>query len=257
MYPTAQALARTYSDREYTDPWVKVQDYRRVQAYTAEHPTHGRVRVGSALELPASRVRTWISGGMPDPVHGIQSAIDHGWLDPDPDSDAAVGLIELLAHILAGGSVATDTYVPAVSLAPQVPVESIDATFDKLGVDTTRRHHEASDRATEIIPQTDASVLGRCLSTMGAPLGDKVDLETFPPGVWDVPPAVQRSFAQIYVAHRAITYPDKETMVIKEQRAPTYLDGLGSLLNTVTDEPVTVGNGTVTISAAAARALTS
>src|SRR6056297_2604623 len=44
MSPTARALARTYSDREYPDPWEKVLDYRRVRAYAAEHPDAGRGR---------------------------------------------------------------------------------------------------------------------------------------------------------------------------------------------------------------------
>jgi len=39
MEPTARSLARTYSDRVYPDPWEKVEDYQRVQAYAAEHRT--------------------------------------------------------------------------------------------------------------------------------------------------------------------------------------------------------------------------
>ena len=42
MEPTARSIARTYSDRVYPDPWEKVEDYQRVQAYAAEHPNAGR-----------------------------------------------------------------------------------------------------------------------------------------------------------------------------------------------------------------------
>jgi len=38
MEPTARSLARTYSDRVYPDPFEKVEDYQRVQAYAAENP---------------------------------------------------------------------------------------------------------------------------------------------------------------------------------------------------------------------------
>jgi hypothetical protein len=78
MEPTAQSIARTYSDRVYPDPWEKVEDYQRVQAYAAEHPNAGRTAVGTALELPAGRVRSWLNGGQPDPVRGIETASAHG-----------------------------------------------------------------------------------------------------------------------------------------------------------------------------------
>lgn len=255
MFPTAQALARTYSDREYTDPWEKVLDYRRVQAYSAEHPKHGRTRVGNALDLPPSRVRAWISGGMPDSVRGIQSAIDHGWLDPDPHSDTATGFIELLAHVLAGGSITADTLVPAITISQHVSLETIQKSFDRVDVETTIRHDDTSSRATEVIPSSDASVLGRCLVTIGAPAGEKVDLDSFPPIVWDVPSDTQQSFARIYVAHRAIRFPQKQTLVIQEQRPQAYLEELKDFLAAVTGQTVTVGDQRITISADAARAL--
>lgn len=256
MSPTAQALARTYSDREYTDPWEKVLDYRRVREYAADHPKHGRSRVGNALELPPNRVRGWINGGMPDPVRGIQTAIDHGWIDPDPDGETAAGLVELLAHVLAGGSITTDTFLPAVTTGRRVGIDEIRETFEQVGVGTIVRHEDADGRATEVVPATDASVLGRCLVTMGAPAGEKVGLESFPAVVWDVSGEVRESFARIYVAHRAAEYPEKRTMVIQEDRSEAYLRGLRELLMEVTGKTVTVGDRTVTISADAVRALT-
>ncbi|MFC5134272.1 MULTISPECIES: hypothetical protein [Haloferacaceae] len=255
MSPTARALARTYSDREYADPWEKVLDYRRVREYAADHPKHGRTRVGNALELPPSRVRAWINGGMPDPVRGIQAAIAHGWIDPDPDGETAAGLVELLAHVLAGGSIAADTFVPAVATARRVDLDGIREAFDRVGVGTIVRNDDADGRATEVVPATDASVLGRCLVTMGAPAGEKVGLESFPAVVRDVPGEVRESFARVYVAHRAAEYPEKRTMVIQEDRSEAYLRGLRELLADVTGKTVTVGNGTVTISADAVRAL--
>lgn len=253
MSPTARALARTYSDREYTDPWKKVLDYRRVREYVADHPKHGRTRVGNALDLPPNRIRTWISGGMPDPVRGIQTAIGYGWLDPD--DEIAGGLIELLAHVLAGGSITADTFVPAVTTCRRVGLDRIRETFDRVGVETTVRHGDTGRRATEVVPTTDASVLGRCLVTMGAPAGRKVGLDRFPAAVWDVSREHQRSFAGIYVAHRAAEYPEKRTMVIQEDRSETYLRGLRELLADVSGKTVTLGNRTVTISADAVRAL--
>ncbi|OYR81293.1 hypothetical protein DJ72_11140, partial [Halorubrum distributum] len=130
MKPTANALSRTYSDRVYPDPWEKVLDYRRVREYAAEHPTAGRVRVGRALDLPAERVRGWLEDTVPDPVRGINTAIDRGWLDPDSDSEMAAALVELLAHVLAGGSIPAGNYLPAVTPGERVSVAEIRAAFE-------------------------------------------------------------------------------------------------------------------------------
>lgn len=58
MRPTARALARTYSGREYSDPLEKVLDYRRVREHAAGHPAHGRTRVRSALDLAGGSIKT-------------------------------------------------------------------------------------------------------------------------------------------------------------------------------------------------------
>ena len=252
MPPTAKDLARTYSDREYPDPWQKVLDYRRVREYAVEHPKHGRTRAGNALELPPSRIRAWLNGGMPDPVRGIQTAIDHGWVDPDETTTAA--LVELLAHVLAGGSI-NERFVPAITIDDSVTVDDVRSVFEALDVDSHIRNEEVDNRATEVIPATDASVLGRCLVAIGAPVGEKVGLDSFPHIVWDVPRSVRESFARIYVGHRGLTYETKATRVIQEDRSRAYLDDLRDVLIDVTGESVSVGNGRVTISAAAARRL--
>lgn len=255
MQPTAPALARTYSDREYPDPWEKVLDYRRVRAYAVEHPNHGRTRAGNALDIPPSRVRGWLNDGIPDPVRAIRTATDRGWLDPDPDGDIAAALVDLLAHVLSGGSVTNQTYVPAVATGRRVNIDDVRTVFIRIGVDPAVRRDDEDGRATEVIPATDASVLGRCLVTMGAPAGGKLDLDVFPSVVRDVPNAVRRSFVRIYVDHRAREYAGKRTMVIQEERSAGYLQGLCELIADVTGESVTVSSRNVTISADAVREL--
>jgi len=59
MEPTARSLARTYSDRVYPDPFEKVEDYQRVQAYAAENPNAGRTAVGTHLSYP---LREFVGG---------------------------------------------------------------------------------------------------------------------------------------------------------------------------------------------------
>jgi hypothetical protein len=252
MEPTARSLARTYSDRVYPDPWEKVEDYQRVQAYAAEHPNSGRTAVGNALELPPSRVRGWLNGGQPDPVRGINTANAHGWLDPDCDMGGA--LVELLAHVLAAGSI-NETFVPAISPGRRVGRDAIEAAFAAVGVDSQHRHADKDSRATEIYPVSDASVLGRCLVAMGAPQGPKTDLEAVPAVVWESPPAVRRRFVECYVAHRGIHYETKATTRIQEDRPKSYFVDLHKLIDECVAGNVSRGEQGLTISADAAREL--
>ena len=255
MSPTARALARTYSDREYPDPWEKVLDYRRVREYAAEHPNAGRVRVGNALDLPNERVRGWLKDATPGPVRAINTAVDRGWLDPDPDGETAAALVELLAHVLAGGSVSATSYVPAVTPGERVDAPEIRRAFERVGVETKRRNAGAPGRATEVVPTCDGTVLGRCLVTMGVPTGVKTSLERLPAVVWDVPRSVRRAFARTYVRHRGLNYEGKSTTRIQVDRPESFIEELCDVLADVIDGRVT-GSGTgITVSADAVREL--
>lgn len=254
MEPTAQSLARTYSDRVYPDPWEKVTDYRRVREYVASHPDAGRTKVGNALDLPPGRVRGWINDGMPDPVRGIQTAIDHGWLNPDPDSEIAGALVKLAAHIMAGGSISA-SWVPAVSVGRQVTQSLIKDAFDAVEVQTTTRHTDSDRRATEVVAREDATVLGRCLSCMGVPQGTKTDVESLPSVLQQVPGEIQQAYAQVVVLHRGINYDDKDTTRVMSERPAEYHDAVANLIRTVTGESATSDERGVTVSAAAARTL--
>lgn len=255
MEPTAQQIARTYSDRVYPDPWEKVLDYRRVREYTAEHPNAGRVRVGNALDLPSPRVRGWINASVPDPVRGINTAIDHGWVEPHAHNSTAAALTELLAHVLAGGSISKESFVPAVAPGRRVKTGEIRQAFENVTVDTVTRRNSTETRPAEVVPTRDASVLGRCLVAMGAPAGDKTTLDRLPPAVWEVPHDVRRLFAQIYIRHRGLYYKNKATIQVQVKRPVSFIKDLWALLDDVTTERITSSENRITISADAAREL--
>ena len=255
MEPTAKSLSRTYSDRVYPDPWEKVLDYRRVREYAAEHPDAGRTRVGRALDLPPGRVRGWLKDTIPDPVRGINVAIDRGWLDPDSGSETAAALVELLAHVLAGGSITARNYSLGVAPGERVDGEEIRDAFERVGVETRTRNADTPGRAPEIVPTCDGTVLGRCLVVMGAPAGEKTTLKHLPAVVWDVPRPVRRSFAQIYVRHRGLKYPDKSTTHVQVKRPDSFFAELREVLDDVLDEPIGGTDAKLTISADAAREL--
>ncbi len=247
-----RALARTYSDRVYPDPWEKVEDYRRVQAYAAEHPNAGRTVVGKALELPPSRVRGWLNGGEPDSVRGINTASDYGWIDPDEKMTGAI--IDLLAHILAGGSI-NEGFVPAITTGRRIDRTQLVTVFNRVGVGTEVRRADSDRRATEVYPATDASVLGRCLVAMGAPQGVKTNLDSVPPIVWDSAESHQRRFVESYVAHRGAYFETKATTRIQEDRPASYIADLYNLINQTVSGSVSYTDQGITISADAAREL--
>ncbi|MFC7187856.1 hypothetical protein [Halorubrum yunnanense] len=255
MQPTAQGIARTYSDRVYPDPWEKVLDYRRVREYSAEHPNAGRVRIGNALDLPSSRVRGWINDSVPDPVRGINTAIQHSWVEPNPNGKIAASLVELLAHVLSGGSISEKFFVPAVAPGKRVEIQEIRQAFESVGVETVTRHEDSKSRSTEVVPANDGSVLGRCLVTMGVPNGQKTKLDRLPPAVWDVPVSVRRSFAQIYLRHRGLDHKQKATTQVQVKRPVSFIKDLWKLLDGVCDGRVTSSGERITISADAAREL--
>jgi hypothetical protein len=254
MQPTARSLARTYSDRVYPDPWEKVEDYRRVQEYIADHPNAGRTRVGNILELPPSRVRGWIGDTVPDPVRGINTAIDHGWLDPSPDSEIARNLVILAAHVIGGGSI-SKTWVPAVTVSRQLDADQLQTDIETLGVKTATRHAESDSRATEVVPRTDGSVLGRCLVCMGVPQGTKTTQSELPHVLDELPDELCRAFLIRLFAHRAVEYEDKSTTRLMADRPLSFHEQLADLIRDVTGESVTVDKRGVTVSANAVRAL--
>ena len=163
-------------------------------------------------------------------------------------------LVELLAHVLAGGSV-NERFVPAITTGRRVDRDAIVRVFEALGVDAQIRHADSDGRATEVYPTADASVLGRCLVAMGAPRGVKTNLDAIPRIVWGSPEPIRQQFVESYIAHRAVHFDEKATTRIQEERPASYLADLHKLISEFVTEPISHGPRGLTISAAAAREL--
>ncbi|WP_426962916.1 hypothetical protein [Haloparvum alkalitolerans] len=228
-------------------------DYRRVQQYAADHPNAGRVAVGNALELPPGRVRGWLNGSRPAPVRGIQTAHAHGWIDPEPDM--LDSLVELLAHVLAGGSIPAETYLPTLTPGRRVPVETLVDAIEAVGCQATVHRRADDDRPPKVTPATDGAILGRVLVAAGAPAGPKTQMSGLPEVVRLADASSRRAFAEVYAKHRAVSYSEKDTTRILEDRSQAYRHSLRDLLAAATEESVTVNECGITLSAAASRAL--
>lgn len=235
---TVRELARTYNPPGYADPYDCVQDYRRVQRYTAEHPRQGSQAVSSAVNLPRERIRGWVdSDARPDCVHAIETAEAHGWLIDDWTSPVADGLNTLAAWLLASGSLTTETYQPhwiANDNADRLreSARAVDVTLTRQGRD--------DGRPPEWVPREDGVVLGRLLHLWTGLRGDKSsDATRFPRYPEYVPKHVARHFAQVYVENRAIERSDTtdRRLQIQEHRNPAYREQLVALLQRVVTDP--------------------
>lgn len=258
----AKRLARTYEGGKYDtgEAWNRVGEYREVLAYTADHPNKGSHAVSTALELPRSRIRPWMEdGAKPEPVRAIEIAEAHGWLDLRWEEPPFTGLNVLIAWIFAGGSISKATRVPRFAVDNQSQACAKTA-LERAGINQARIDRANTDhRGTEVVPAEDASVLGRMLAILGAPLGPKrADRElSLPVYLEPSPRAVQLAFARTYVWLRGTPRPDRpETPVqLHEERSPAYREQVQALLEGLVPSAVHGEGNTYRLSAEASAVL--
>lgn len=248
-------FARTYSTPE-EDAWDYVKQYRDTMDYVASHPDKGSTAVGSAVGLPRGRVREWMDGARPDVVRGLDTVVTHGWFPDSYHSPVAKALNELVAAVYATGSIAAENYRPSFVYDGQNG-QRIEAALNTLSAGRKVVDRAGNSRATELIPRTDATALGRVLAAAGAPVGAKVDVErlSLPAYLDDAPLSVRSSFAEVYVGSRGTKLKGKATTPVYEDRPATFRKELAALIEEITDESVTVNTNSVILSADAARAL--
>lgn len=234
----ARELGRTYNTPGYSDPWECVQDYRRVQRYSAEHPRKGSQAVSTALNLPRERIRGWVdSDTRPDCVHAIETAERNGWLIDTWDSPEATALNRLSAWLLSSGSISRDPYRPrwiADGYAADLRETARDANIP------LREEEPRGDRPPEWVPDEDSVVLGRLLHLWTGLEGDKSQQQTrFPRYLRHAPTWVARDFLQVYVRHRAHERRDTEgyRIQVNEHRSDEYRGELVKQLRRVVLTP--------------------
>lgn len=244
------SLARTYWS-SYDDPYEAVLDYRRVQSYQQLHPDAGNYQVANTLELPRGRVRGWMEGAKPDTVTAVERAAELGWFDIDPTDPAAPFLgafTRLLAGIYAGGSIRSSGWTP--HWTADGPIEDIKRSLQTLGIEFRRIHIHDSQRATEIVPRSDGSLLGRALHVLGGPISDKNEssVDPLPTYLFHLPTPIRQSFVRVYLNFRQSG--EQRTIKVQENRSHSYYQSLSDLINSVvTDsESVSVGKRGIHIS---------
>ena len=242
----------------YTDAYAVVEQYHEIMAYASRHPNMGSSAIASRFEdVSRDRIRPWVDdGSAPDPVRAIDTAREYGWLEVDYCDEVFRGLNGLVANVFSGGSIATETYAPSFSIDRHGEQSRV---FDALELATVeyRVVDDRDDRADEVWPVDDGTVLGRVLATLGAPVGPKAEQHLeLPSYLEDAPDEIRREFVVHYLENRAAEHDGKATLTIQEERRPrTYLEDLGTLIRDVSGGHVSVSDMRVTISADAARKL--
>jgi len=245
-----ESLARTYDPPKYADPAEQLADYQRVLAYQARNPDHGRTRIGQRFELPPSRVRGWINGGMPDAVRGVKTARDHGWLDATLDSHMGDGFAILAVATYACGGINSNHW-PAWNPAHPAIATLVRHALVVLGVGSTTRHAEDAGRPTEIIPGANAAVLGRVLRALGVPR-DFSHIASLPDWIFECARGTRQAGGLVFACERTVAHDHSDVLIVQmRQRGPEYRAGVARLMRTLTDEEIRIGETTISIMPAA------
>jgi hypothetical protein len=248
---TEQSLARTYRS-SYDDAYEAILDYRRVKSYQQSNPDAGSYKVANALELPRGRIRGWMDDTIPDALSGVRRGEELEWfgVDPNnPDDPLLEAFIRLLAGIYAGGSIRSSGWAPHWTV--NGPINRIKQALDTLGLEYRQTHVQDTQRATELVPRSDGSLLGRSLCVLGAPTQEKNEssIDSLPTYLFEFPLEIRREFVSVYVAYRQSG--DSQTISIQENRSDSYHRDLADLVSSVIDDAdaVTVGKRGIYISA--------
>lgn len=256
-----QDLAATYSPPGYASAWDAVEAFREWSLWQAQHPEAGRARAAAALEMPEGRIRTWQDGGMPDPVQGIQTAKDRGWVNVDPTSTRARGLVELLAWVNSSGSLPVEhrsRTMPSFSVRDESELERLEAIGDRAGVEWRLVHEDCEGSGREAQPATAGNVLGRVLRVLGAKSGAKAEQYTSVPGVVRryQDSSLGAAWLRVYLRNRGGVYEDRPNRFqLQEERDERYLRSLAQVVEAVLEVEVTVGERGLFFDAAAAQSL--
>lgn len=248
-------LARTYAHPAYADPWEAAVDYQTVRDYAAGNPDAGSSAIASHFDLPRGRVRPWLDGSRPDCVHGLETAERLGWVDVAPAGRTFRGLNVLVAWTFSGGSILRDTWVPYFVSDGEADRDLLERAGTLVGVRLDYTRSAGSSRARELRPVENASVLGRVLTVLGAPRGEKNEAGrvSLPEYLEDAPERVRQEFVQVYLRNRGRRRPETDEIRLQVARPERYRRSLATLVRGLTGQSVSVSRTSVVLSAAAGR----
>lgn len=254
-------FVRTYNPPAFPDPIDLLEEYYDVIRFAAEHPNLGSAAIAARLDVPRSRIRGWVDDDppvIPDCIQGLHTAEDRGWVEVEQDSTEFRGLNVLVAQVFSGGSINSQSYVPSFAVADVRDTDRVACALIDVGVEYMIDRSDEPGRATEIKPTESATILGRVLASMGAPVGEKVHQPLqLPDYLYLVDERHRRAFVRTYLENRGQQYDTKETITFREERADQYLNELTAFMEDMSGAQVRRNGKNVVVSAEAAREILS
>jgi hypothetical protein len=250
-------LAETYGPDE---GWQTVEQYREAHRRRKENPDLARAEIARRVNRPASAVRGWlVEDKTPRVLSALNVADQRGWLDIESTSEQFRALNQLVAWIYSGGGVAERTFTPHFSVDDSLTLSTVHKLLGLAGI-SYRIDSDRPSRGTVVVPSQAASVFGRVLCVLGAPVGVKANNEQIqlPDYLSALPQEFRRDFLRVYVLNRGrdIRRPNTAGTYLHSLKSETLCKELKSLIESVTTGTATVGSKTeVWISAASVRDL--
>lgn len=240
-FVSPEALASTYDHKK---GWETVQQYREATRLRNDHPDMARAEIARRVERSPSTVRGWVAEGKtPPPVQAVETAQDRGWIDIESTSETFRVLNQLVAWVFSGGGLRQDRFVPSFSVDDQLALAALHRLLTWVDVSYRVRDYDDTDRALEVIPDDAASLLGRVLHVLGAPVGVKAthDDLSFPTYLDTVEESHRRGFARVYVLNRGnINADGRAGTHIQGPQSTAFCQALRDLFATVTDGSATL-----------------
>jgi hypothetical protein len=171
--PSERSLAVTYPPEAGYDGWEYLQAYRKATADVS----------GSELDVPPEEIeepdsqamRNWNHSHEPDVVKSVQTASQHGWLSPSPTGETFASQNILAAWVLAKGSLSSAGYTPVFRFNNETQLSILKESCRILGVPWTIDDPPRKGGSQELRISEHGSIVGRLLSSLGAPSGSKTE----------------------------------------------------------------------------------
>lgn len=251
MSPLADsALARTYSHRSGEDAYTILEQYR---AFRGTDATESGPVALAELDISESTLQSWKAGTTPDVVKATDFAAEFGWFD-DRWTPTTRALARLTAGVLACGSITRSNY--RVTWMPDDDLTAMTFAHD-LEVVGVGYQESGTGEMPHLRPGRQTAVLGRALSSIGAPRGDKTasSVTALPDYLDDAPPSVRADFVELLLRERARAVGANGSLRIAADRGEAYRRDLADLVESVTGVTVSWGEDGVVVPDEAVEAL--
>lgn len=242
-FVSEKELARTYGPET---GWQAVEQYREAHRLRTNNPDLARAEIARRVNRPASAVRGWlVEDKTPKVEKAVEQAHQRGWINVESTSEQFRAINQLTAWIFSGGGVAEQTFTPHFSIDDHLMLSTVSQLLRWAGL-TYRIDRNQTERGAVVVPRQAASVFGRVLSVLGAPIGVKADKQRLelPEYVTSLDEEHQRDFLRVYVLNRGRDlHKDNITgTYLHSLQSEAFCEEIKTLIESVTDGTATVGS---------------